>query len=64
MAMPKPGPWRAVKQEHGFFAVHFEKDTQQGPFSSRKEADEFVNAANSALADEEVFRRDILRSEK
>ena len=60
MTMPKAGPWRAVKLEHGFFAVHFEEDKQQGPFASRKEADEFVHAANNALADEEVdFRINI-----
>ncbi len=58
MTMPKAGPWRAVKQEHGFFAVHFEKDEHEGPFASRKDADAFVDAANRALADEEVnFRQ-------
>jgi hypothetical protein len=63
MTIPKAGPWRAVKQEHGFFAVHFEKDKQEGPFANRKDADEFVDTANRALADEEVdFRHDILRS--
>jgi hypothetical protein len=54
MTIPKAGPWRAVKLEHGFFAIHFEKDKQQGPFASRKEADDFVDAANSVLADDEV----------
>ncbi|KYZ78063.1 hypothetical protein AXX12_00510 [Anaerosporomusa subterranea] len=64
MTIPKAGPWRAVKQEHGFYAVHFEEDKQEGPFANRKTADEFVDAANSALADKEVdFRQDVLQSE-
>ena len=64
MTIPKTGPWRAVKQEHGFYAVHFEEDKQEGPFSSRKAADEFVDTANRALADTEVdFRQEALQSE-
>lgn len=63
MTRPKAGPWRAVKQEHGFFAVHFKKDEHEGPFANRKDADAFVDTANRALADEEVnFRQDALRS--
>lgn len=63
MTKPKPGPWRAVKEDNWYFAEHFEENKKEGPFASRKEADEFVDLRNSALAEEEVdFRRDILRS--
>jgi hypothetical protein len=64
MTIPKAGPWRAVKEDHWYFAEHFEESKRQGPFANRKDADEFVDSANRAAADEEVdFRRDILHSE-
>ncbi len=59
MTFPKTGQWRAIKEDNWYFAIDFEDKKRQGPFANRKEADEFVDAANSALADEDVdFRRD------
>lgn len=52
MSFPKTGQWRAIKENNWYFAVDFEDKKRQGPFENRKEADEFVDAANSTLADE------------
>lgn len=52
MSMPKAGPWRAIQEDNWYFAVDFEAKRRQGPFANRKQADEFVDAANSVNADE------------
>ena len=63
MAFPQAGQWRTIKDDNWYFAVDFEDKKRQGPFDNRKEADEFVDAANSALADKGFdFRPDTIES--
>lgn len=54
MTFPQTGPWRAVHENHWYFAEHPAAGKRQGPFANRKEADEFVDSANRALADDEA----------